>query len=130
MAKEKLPHPTDWRNRDIEDWTGTTFRTFFGDLHRERFGIPYEPFGNWGMEMKKIKTAYTTYGKPVVKRFIENEMKFYEPSKLYPGTSFGFLYTYRKASLQQAAKSVQRDEQRAKHEGEILAAMESEDEEW
>lgn len=116
MARQKLPAATDWENRNIDDWNATTFRAYFGHKHHERFGIPYEPFGNWGMESAKYKQAYTQYGKPTIKRFIDEQIAAYKPTKSYPGTSFGFLYTYYKPELQRAAAAIRKEAERAEME--------------
>lgn len=127
MAKAKLAHVTNWEERNIEDWNATTFRSFFRDMHDKHIGIPYEPFRSWAVEMSMYKQAYTKYGKPTIRLFIENEVRRYKPSSNYPGTSFGFLYSYMKSELQQAAVTIQRTADR-----ERMAASEPEieDFEW
>lgn len=100
MAKQKLPHATDWENRNIEDWTATTFRAYFAHHHDKKFGVPYSPFRSWAVEATMYKKAYTEYGKEVTKRFIAQEIEAYQPNDAYPATSFGFLFSYRKNVIQ------------------------------
>ena len=107
----KLPPAKDWRNRDIDDWNVTTFTEYLRDKHREMFGVEYAPFGGrWateqGMIGRLIGTQSRTNPKPRmasnvdVKRFIDETFASYKPSAKYPGTSFGFMWTYRKQDWQ------------------------------
>lgn len=116
MTKKKLAPAKDWRNRDIEDWTVLTFTEYLKDKHEQLFGIPYVPFGGtWGKEQgdlgSLIGTKSRTNPKPrkvsneVVKRFIDMTFESYKPSRQYPGTSFGFMWSYRKYEWQQILAS-------------------------
>lgn len=111
MTKRKLPTAKDWRNRDLSDWNTLTFCEYLKATHKERFGIDYAPFGGtWSMEQgilgDLIGTASRTNPKPrtasneAVKRFIDETFEAYRPTAKYPGTSFGFMYTYRKTEWQ------------------------------
>lgn len=111
MTKRKLPAAKDWRNRDIGDWNTLTFCEYLKATHKERFGIDYAPFGGtWAMEQgilgDLIGTASRTNPKPrtasneAVKRFIDECMSGYRPTKAWPGINFGFMWTYRKTEWQ------------------------------
>lgn len=54
-------------------------------------------------------TEYAT----AVKRFIDESFETYKPTADYPGTSFGFNYSYRRHLLQQA-EAVERTSYRRK----------------
>ncbi len=103
----KLAPAKDWRNRPIESWNVTTFTEYLKDKHREMFGIDYAPHGGrWGLEQgilgDLIGTQSRKNPKPRtasnedVRRFIDETFAQYRPSPKYPGTSFGFMWTYRK----------------------------------
>src|SRR5690625_2990979 len=102
----KLPPAKDWRNRDIDDWNVTTFTEYLRDKHREQFGIEYAPMRSWRMEQGQLgrligtRTKEGTHSKATVKRFIDEAFKTYKPTPQYPGTSFGFIYAYRRNILQ------------------------------
>lgn len=107
MMTKKLPSAKDWQARDIEDWTTVTFTEYLRSKHREMFGIDYAPFRSWKAEMGMIGGIIgTRNGKPrqasnaMLKRFIDEGFASYKPTAQYPGTSFGFLYTYRKNDWQ------------------------------
>lgn len=121
MSK-KLPNAKDWRNRNIDDWNTTTFTEYLKDKHRELFGIEYVPFGGrWTTEQGMIGRLIGTrkksgiYDKAVIKRFIDETFESYKPTPEYPGTNFGFMYTYRKHVLQR----IEADLKRRKYENEV-----------
>lgn len=104
---KKLPPATDWQARDIGDWNTTTFTEYLRDKHREQFGIEYAPFGGrWATEQGMIgrligtRAKKGTHSKAVVKRFIDEAFRTYKPTAQYPGTNFGFIYSYRRNILQ------------------------------
>lgn len=110
MTKRKAS-AKDWRNRNIEDYNVLTFTEYLKAVHKERFGIDYAPFGGtWAMEQgilgDLIGTQSRTNPKPRtasnagVKRFIDETFENYRPTAQYPGTSFGFMWTYRKQDWQ------------------------------
>src|SRR5690625_2993479 len=119
-SRRKLAPAKDWRNRDIDDWNTTTFTSYMADKHREEFGCEYVPMRNWGFEQGQIgrligtKTKEGTTSKVVVKRFIDGAFAEYKPTKDWPGTSFGFIYSYRRNILQRVqaeeAEKVRREE--------------------
>lgn len=107
----KLPPAKDWRNRPLETWNVSTFTHYLQDKHRELFGIDYAPFGGtWGMEQgilgdligtqSRVNPKERTASNEAVKRFIDRTFESYKPSAQYPGTSFGFMWTYRKREWQ------------------------------
>lgn len=109
---KKLPAAKDWRNRDLSDWTVLSFTEYLRDKHKEMFGVDYAPMGGrWGLEQgilgDLIGTQSRTNPKPrtasnaQVKRFIDETFAQYKPTAQYPGTSFGFMWTYRKNVWQQ-----------------------------
>lgn len=107
MTTKKLPPAHDWQARNIEDWNTTTFTEYLRDKHRELFGCEYVPFGGrWATEQGMIgrligtKARAGTHDKAMIKRFIDEGFKSYKPTAQYPGTNFGFLYSYRRNILQ------------------------------
>lgn len=96
----------DWRNRDVEDWNTLSFTEYLKDKHKEVFGITYAPMRGWRFEQGQLGRAIGTntkdgdYSKHVIKRFIDVAFDEYSPSIKYPGTNFGFIYSYRKNLLQ------------------------------
>ena len=118
---KKLPTVNDWQARDIDDWNTTTYTEYLRDKHREIFGCEYVPFGGrWATEQGMIgrligtKARAGTHDKALIKRFIDEGFKSYKPTSQYPGTSFGFLYSYRRNILQrleaEEAAKARRDE--------------------
>lgn len=123
MTKRKLPAAKDWRNRDLSDWNVVSFTEYLRDKHREMFGIEYKPFGGtWGMEQGKLGDLIGTqsrnnpkprrYPNALVKRFIDETFANYKPSEQYPGTSFGWVWTYRGSDWQRLEAEWVRQEQR------------------
>ena len=111
MTKKKLAPAKEYYNRSIETWTVLSFTEYLRDKHKEMFGVDYAPMGGrWGMEQgilgDLIGTQSRTNPKPRtasnvdVKRFIDETFASYKPSAKYPGTSFGFMWTYRKQDWQ------------------------------
>ena len=110
MTKRKLPPATAWQERDIADWNSTTFHAYLSDKHRELFGIDYVPMRSWNAEKGMIGDIIGTKSgkspKPrkasneALKRFIDVTFEGYRPSAQYPGTSFGFMWSYRKTDWQ------------------------------
>lgn len=123
MTKNKLAPTKDWRNRPIETWNTTTFTEYLKDKHEELFGLPYAPHGGrWGFEQgilgDLIGTKSRTNPKPRtasnenVKRFIDVTFSSYTPNKRYPGTSFGYMWMYRKVEWQRILAESKAEEQR------------------
>lgn len=113
---KKLPPADDWQARDIDDWNTSTYHAYLVDKHREMFGVDYVPFRGWQAEKGMIGNLIGTRTKPAmaskadVKRFIDEAMREYRPTPQYPGTSFGWLWTYRKNVWQRIqAESARRE---------------------
>ena len=127
----KLPPASDWQARDISDWNTTTFTHYLQDKHREVFGIEYAPMRGWRMEQGLIgsligtRTKEGTHSKAVVKEFIDEAFKTYKPTAQYPGTNFGFIYSYRRNILQrlEAEQITKEMRSRAKSESEDLTDL-------
>src|SRR5690625_7715231 len=86
----------------------------------------YVPFGGWaaepGMVGRLIGTQRKTgtHDKAMIKRFIDEAFQTYKPTKQYPGTNFGFIYSYRRNILQaleaEEARKNKKEEMRKKSE--------------
>lgn len=119
MTKPKLAPAKDWRNRPLETWNVVSFTEYLKDEHMRIYGVPYAPMRSWGFEQGHLGDLIGTQArknpKPRtasnadVKRFIDETFATYTPTEQYPGTSFGFLWTYRKTDWQriQAASMAQ-----------------------
>src|SRR5699024_5114539 len=114
---KKLPTVNDWQASDIDDWNTTTYTEYLRDKHRELLGREYVPFGGrWPAEQGMIgrligtKAQAGTHDKAIIKRFIDEGFKSYKPTPQYPGTSFGFLYSYRRNILQRLEAEERREE--------------------
>ncbi len=124
MTNRRKPNAKAWRERNIEDWNTTTFHAYLADKHKELFGIDYVPFKGWNAEKGMIGDIIgTRTGKPrkgsneALKRFIDLTFADYKPTPQYPGTSFGFMWTYRKNVWQRIqAESMRRQAAEAKRE--------------
>jgi len=64
------------------------------------------------------RTKKGTHSKAVVKRFIDEAFETYKPTKDYPGTSFGFIYSYRRNILQRIEAEEQTKNRREQAEKE------------
>lgn len=137
----RKPSAKDWRNRDISDWNTLTFTEYLKDKHKELFGIDYAPFGGtYGMEQgilgdligtnSKKNPKPRTASSESVKEFIDQTFENYRPSKSYPGTSFGFMWTYRKPEWQRIQAEELTKFRRIENEKEVESADYSDLEEW
>lgn len=135
----KLAPAKDWRNRSLDKWNVVSFTEYLRDKHREMFGVDYVPFGGtWGMEQgilgDLIGTQSRKNPKPrtasnaAVKRFIDETFDEYQPSKQYPGTSFGFMWTYRKRHWQRIQAEELAEKQREERRKEIEKIKEQQQE--
>jgi len=131
-SNKKLPPASDWQARDIDDWNTTTFTEYLRAKHRELFGIEYAPFGGrWATEQGMIgrligtRTKKGTHSKATVKRFIDEAFESYKPTADYPGTNFGFIYSYRRNILQriEAEESSEKRTERAREEAPSLSEL-------
>lgn len=107
----KLANAKDWRNRPLESWNVVSFTEYLKDRHVELFGITYAPMGGrWALEQgilggligtqSRVLPKPRTASNASVKRFIDETFEAYRPTEQYPGTSFGFMWTYRKTDWQ------------------------------
>ena len=122
-TKPKLAPAKDWRNREISTWNVATFCAYLQDKHREMYGIDYVPMRGWRAEQGilggLIGTQSRTAPKPrtvsnaAVKRFIDETFANYRPTPEWPGTSFGFMWTYRKTDWQRIQADELAKERRA-----------------
>src|SRR5699024_12474185 len=117
---KNLPTLYNRKARDINDWNTTTYTEYLRDKHREIFGCEYVPVGGrWATEQGMIgrligtKAQAGTHDKAIIKRFIDEGFKSYKPTSQYPGTSFGFLYAYRR-NIWQSLEAEERREERDK----------------
>lgn len=91
---------------DVSAWNVKHFTDYLVAEHARIFGIDYKPMGGWNVERGMIgnivgttrKTG--THDKALIKRFIDECLAEYKPTREYPGTSFGFSWTYRGQVLQ------------------------------
>ncbi len=127
----KLPPASDWRARDIADWNTKTFTHYLQDKHREIFGIEYAPMRSWRMEQGLIgrligtKSKAGSHSKEIVKAFIDEAFRTYKPTPQYPGTNFGFIYSYRRNILQrlEAEQVTKEKRNKAKTESEDMSDL-------
>lgn len=118
MSKQKLAPAKEWRNRDIKDWNVISFTEYLKDSHKHTFGVDYAPMRSWGLEQGMIgdligtKTKERTVSNALVKAFIDEAFATYTPNASYPGTSFGFSYSYRRNILQRLQAEEMKQEQR------------------
>ena len=129
MANKKLPAAKNWQERPVESWNTTTVKAYLSDKHPEKIGTPYFPFGTWDIEQKMIKTALTEYGGEVVKKFIDECLRTYEPSPQYAGISFGFMFKFRNRELQRIIFESKKAE-KADERIERLRQIEDDDLDW
>lgn len=118
----KLANAKEWRNRPLETWNVVSFTEYLKDEHIRTFGIPYAPMRSWGVEQgilgDLIGTQSRKNPKPrtvsnsLVKAFIDEAFATYTPNANYPGTSFGFSYSYRRNILQRLQAEEMKREQR------------------
>lgn len=129
----KLAPAKDWANRCIDDWNVTTFCAYLQSKHTELFGIDYAPMRGWRAEQGILGGIIGTRGKTpkprtasnaLVKAFIDETFESYTPNAQYPGTSFGFMFTYRKNVLQRLQAEEVAKERRRK------AVEESDNNDW
>lgn len=101
-------------SKPLEDWNTRDFHSYMSDKHMEMFGIPYQPYINWGAERGMLGTFIGTkkkspeVSKAVAKRFIDKIFEEHKPTEKFPGVNFGSNYSHRKYLIQQASMEVQR----------------------
>ncbi|MEK4970743.1 hypothetical protein MKX29_24365 [Cytobacillus sp. FSL R7-0696] len=109
----------DWRNLPIEKWNVSTAHQYLIDRNRELYGVTYEPFGSgsvsrrWSTEKGQLKNAINKHGAEVIREYIDICFATHRVNLQYPAMSFGFIFAYKRAELQQAEIAVKRKQQRA-----------------
>lgn len=104
-----------YEDKPIEKWNANDFIRYMDDLHQELFGVAMAPMRSWSAERGLVGTAIGTqkkagkHDKEVIKRFIDETFKSYQPTQQYPGTSFMFMYTYRQQDLQRITLAVEKE---------------------
>lgn len=100
-----------YQEKTIDKWNVKNFIDYMSDLHRELFNCDYAPFGSWAAERGRISQIFGTatkagkYDKQLVKEFVDHTFRSYKPTERYPGTSFGFMWTYRQQDFIRLQKS-------------------------
>lgn len=91
---------------EVTAWNVKHFTDYLVAEHRRIFGVDYRPMGGWQVERGMIGNIIGTskkagtHDKALIKRFIDVCFAEYKPSAQYPGTSFGFSWTWRSNVLQ------------------------------
>ena len=122
-----------YETKPIEKWNVNDFMQYFGDQHLERFEVEYMPMGSWAAERGLIGNTIGTQkkagkvDKAVFKRFLDICLDEYKPTRQYPGTSIGFLITYRKNVLQRAEIELRSEE---RIEAEQMAEVSTDISDW
>lgn len=111
-----------YQTKSIDEWNVRDFHDYMRDKHLELFGCEYVPMRSWRTEQgllgNLIGTARKqgTHDKALIKRFIDEAFSTYKPTAQYPGTNFGFIYTYRRNILQRLQAEENRKKQRQENE--------------
>ena len=104
----------DWTLCPLSKWNATTARSYLQCLTQHRFKMDYIS-DNIRQENAIISQFIKQYGREVLKEFIRDCVKNYNPTKQYPIVTFGFMYTYqRKHILPAIIKKRQTQEERLK----------------
>lgn len=96
--------------KPVSKWNVRNLTDYMADEHRKRFNCDYAPFGSWQQERGLISQIFGTaskdgkYDKELVKEFIDECFASYRPTAQYPGTNFGFLWTYRQTEFARLKK--------------------------
>lgn len=118
-----------YKTKSIDDWNVRDFHDYMRDKHEELFGCEYVPMRSWRTEQgllgNLIGTARKqgTHDKAIIKRFIDEAFATYKPTPQYPGTNFGFIYTYRRNILQRLQAEENRKKQSEKQRQENEATL-------
>ncbi|MGM0846929.1 MAG: hypothetical protein ACQEUT_18375 [Bacillota bacterium] len=95
MAREKLPHASNWMERPLDKWNVTTFHSWFAEMCESRYGVEkYIPFRNWSAEKGMLKRLIAEHGNVVVKEFLEVCLKTYKANGQYLHLTIGFAISY------------------------------------
>src|SRR5690625_4704038 len=119
-----------YQTKSIDEWNVRDFHDYMRDKHEELFGCEYVPMRSWRTEQgllgNLIGTARKqgTHDKALIKRFSDEAFATYKPTPQYPGTNFGFIYTYRRNILQRLQAEENRKKQTEKQRQENKATLE------
>lgn len=122
-----------YETKPIDKWNVNDFMQYFGDQHLDRFEVEYMPMGSWSVERGLIGNTIGTQkkkgnvDKAVFKRFLDICLDEYKPTRQYPGTSIGFLITYRKNVIQQVIVEMKTED---KVEVEQMAEVSTDISDW
>jgi len=98
----------------VDKWNTRHFQTYIADEHMRRYNVSYLPGRGWqaeaGLLGSIIGTARKqgTHDKALIKRFIDDCYAEHKVSAQYPGVSFLWFWTYKKAVLQRIEAEVNR----------------------
>lgn len=110
----------NYTDKPIEKWTVNDMLAYVADKHAELYGIEYVPYRSWSVERGLLGNLIGTRTKPrkyspsVVKRFVDECFASHRVSTQYPGVSFGWFWTYKKAVWQRVLAQEQREQAAAK----------------
>lgn len=103
-----------YADKPIENWTVNDMLAYVADKHLALYGIEYVPYRSWSAERGLLGNLIGTRTKPrkyspaVVKRFVDECFASHRVSPQYPGVSFGWFWTYKKAVWQRVLAEEQR----------------------
>lgn len=112
----------NYTDKPIEKWTVNDMLAYVADKHVELYGIEYVPYRSWSAERGLLGNLIGTRTKPrkysptVVKRFVDECFASHRVSPQYPGVSFGWFWTYKKAVWQRVLAEEKRKEAATKAE--------------
>ncbi len=117
-----------YTDKPVSGWTVNDMLAYIADKHLELYGVEYVPYRSWSVERGLLGNLIGTRTKPrkyspaVVKRFVDECFASHRVSPQYPGVSFGWFWTYKKAVWQRVLAEEKRKEAAAK--------AESDDDNW
>lgn len=103
-----------YADKPIEKWTVNDMLAYVADKHAELYGVEYVPYRSWSVERGLLGNLIGTRTKPrryepeVVKQFVDECFANHRVSAQYPGVSFGWFWTYKKAVWQRVLAEEQR----------------------
>lgn len=92
--------------KPVSQWSVNDMLAYLSDEHKRRFNVDYQPFGSWASERGQLgnwigtKRKAGKYGAEFTKRFVDECLASYKPTKQWPGMAFGFMVAYRKQVIQ------------------------------
>lgn len=111
-----------YTDKPVSGWTVNDMLAYIADKHLELYGVEYVPYRSWSVERGLLGNLIGTRTKPrryepeVVKRFVDECFANHRVSAQYPGVSFGWFWTYKKAVWQRVLAEEKRKEAAAKAE--------------